>query len=278
MSSILRLAVLVMTIMSGTAAQAEPIARLILRSQPDDFVGQGQSFHHTYPTSGVTAQVRRLANGEPAELVFQLTPAGATYALLFFGTDQLGIAMQVGEYLDAERADFASPGHPGLDVSFQHRGCNQVTGSFTVMDATFTGQTIGSFAARFEQHCEGQPPTLVGFFQYQREGEFEPLVPGFTAIRRTHVVELRARVASLQVALALSPTAFTDATLTAGVSQLRAAHVSELRSTLAQVYQAAGRQPPGYADPNLSAGVAIRSVHISELRAAVMAIEELLLQ
>ncbi len=60
-----------------------------------------------------------------------------TFALLFFGTDALGIPIQPGFYPDAERADFASPGHPGLDVSFQNRGCNTLTGSFTVHEVAF---------------------------------------------------------------------------------------------------------------------------------------------
>src|SRR5205807_1408426 len=38
--------------------------------------------------------------------------------------------------------------------------------SFTITDATFAGNTIQSFAASFEQHCEGQPPALFGTFTY----------------------------------------------------------------------------------------------------------------
>ena len=145
-------------------------AHLTLQSQPGDYIGHGGTFDITY--SSISAQVRRsLASGEPAELLFVvgdvITPAGNTFSTLFFGTDGLGIPMQPGLYQDAQRADFAGAGHPGLDVSFQNRGCNTLTGSFTVTDATFAADhSIVSFSASFEQHCEGATPALFGTFTY----------------------------------------------------------------------------------------------------------------
>jgi len=152
---------------AGQAAAAT--AHLTLQSQPGDFIGQGGNYDITYDNPD--AQVRSsLATGEPAELLFvvgQVTPEPNTFALLFFGTNQLGIPMQPGTYTNAERADFASPGHPGLDVSFQNRGSNTLTGSFTVTDATFSANhTILSFSASFEQHSEGATPALFGTFTY----------------------------------------------------------------------------------------------------------------
>jgi hypothetical protein len=270
----LRVAALVLTVASPAAAQINPAARVVLRSQPGDYIGLGQSVRLIYPDSGpIFPNVIRLVNGEPADLSFSVGNPGETYSTLTFGTYQLGIKMQVGDYPDAERASFASPGHPGLDVSFQHRGCNAIDGSFTVLDATFSGQIVESFAARFEQHCEGGSPALFGLFSYQRQGEFEPLVAGATVIRRIHVVELRARIAALQVALGLPHAAYLDAALPAGVTSLRAEHVSELRSTLSQVYQAAGREAPSYTDPDLSSGMTARRAHVHELREAIIAIE-----
>jgi len=163
-------------------AQATPVARLTLQSQPGDFIGLGGTFDITYTPTNSTfffTEIRKSIGpfpGSPAEVGFQVgTPAGAgseiTLALLFFGTDQLGIPIQPGPYPNAERADFASPGHPGLDVSFQHRGCNEVTGSFTINHFTFSGptifpRTIQTFGTTFEQHCEGAEPALFGSFTY----------------------------------------------------------------------------------------------------------------
>lgn len=162
-------------------ANAAPVAHLTLHSEPGDFIGQGKDFSITYtPATSVSffPEIRRAIGappGQPAELLFVLgtTTSGPdnTFVLLFFGTDQLGIPMQPGVYEDAERADFATPGHPGLDIEFQNRGCNIVTGRFSVEQATFgtdsTGApTIRTFAATFEQHCEGAVPALFGTFTF----------------------------------------------------------------------------------------------------------------
>ncbi len=165
---------------TGSSVQAIPVARLTLHSEPGDFIGQGGEFDLLYnvPSDNVSAQIRRsLPDGSPGELLFVLdSPApGNQSALLFFGTDQLGIPIQPGEYLDAQRADFADPGHPGLDVSFQNRGSNTLTGSFTVLDVRFTtdlsgGLQIASFDATFEQHSEGADPALFGRLRFNASG------------------------------------------------------------------------------------------------------------
>jgi len=157
-----------------------PIAHLTLQSQHGDYIGQGQNFDITYTPENSDyffPQVRRTTLGEPSELLFVLGTVTSgmdnTFALLFFGTDQLGIPIQPGFYANAERADFASSGHPGLDVSFQNRGSNEVTGNFTIYNVSFsqsaaiaTGSPIESFSVSFEQHSEGAIPALFGTFTY----------------------------------------------------------------------------------------------------------------
>lgn len=146
------------------------VGHLTLQSEPGDYIGQGGTFDITY--SDTIAQVRRsLPSGQPAELLFVQGPLGPNdhtpFSSLSFGTDALGIPMQPGVYQDAQRADLAESGHPGLDVDFQDRGCNGLTGSFTVTDATFAADhSIISFSASFEQHCEGAMPALFGTYTY----------------------------------------------------------------------------------------------------------------
>ena len=153
-------------------AQAAPIAQLTLVSEPGDFIGQGGTDNIVYEgTAEISAQIRRtLPTGEPAELLFVLDSAapGNQFATLFFGTDALGIPIQPGLYTDAERADFASAGHPGLDVSFQNRGCNTLIGAFQIDAVSFSQNpdAIETFAVSFEQHCEGAGPALFGRFTY----------------------------------------------------------------------------------------------------------------
>jgi hypothetical protein len=159
------------------------VAHLTLDSQTGDFIGQGHSFDVTYTTPGtqtISAQIRRtLADGSPAELLFlvdQNNPGTNTFGLLFFGTDQLGIPIQPGTYgvpgNTAQRADFAQPGHAGLDVSWQNRGSNTLTGNYTINAVTFLRDSsnvlrIATFDVTFEQHSEGATPALFGHFTFQ---------------------------------------------------------------------------------------------------------------
>lgn len=58
-------------------------------------------------------------------------------------------------YTDVQRASFATPPHPGLDVSGDGRGCNEVSGSFTVIEYEKDAGTgeVTRFAASFVQYC-----------------------------------------------------------------------------------------------------------------------------
>jgi hypothetical protein len=142
-------------------------------------IGQGGNYDLTYPgTNGdpLGASIMGFLRGLPSLVDFGMgsfTPAANTLAFLSFSTDALGIPMQPGTYTNAQR-DSSSPGPPGLQVSFQNRGCNTISGSFVVTDFSFVGpplnETITSFSASFEQHCEGETPALFGTFTYNANG------------------------------------------------------------------------------------------------------------
>jgi len=169
-------------------ASATSIAHLTLKSEPGDFIGQGGSFDITYtPLNSMFFSVSVLPPAPiPSFVQFVLgtvtSGSDNTFAIVDFSTTQLGITIQPGLYVDAQRAPFANPGHPGLDVSFQNRGCNTLTGSFSVGEAAFSpdGMTIETFAATFEQHCEGFTPALFGSFQFDASGA--SLVPEPTGL------------------------------------------------------------------------------------------------
>jgi len=178
-------AIFVMTCCVCTNLHAAGIAQLTLHSDPGDSIGLGQSFaiaYHEGTSAFFFADVRRTIGGppgQPAEIDFALgtVTGGAdnTFASLFFGTDQLGIPLAPGSYPNAQRADFAAPGFAGLDVSFQNRGCNTITGSLVVTQAVFGvdsggNPTIQRFAASFVQHCEGAVPALHGTFYFDASG------------------------------------------------------------------------------------------------------------
>lgn len=160
-------------------------ARLVLDSDPGDPIGEGQHYELDYSseTSQVfSLEVWALVDGQPSFAYFSLGELDAmpsTFADLYFDTTMLDTPLRPGSFLDAQRAPFAAPGHPGLDVSFQFRGSNQLTGQFTIDSVTFTtdaqGQpTLETFAVRFEQHTDGAEPALRGSFRYDARAVPEP--------------------------------------------------------------------------------------------------------
>ena len=188
------LLVTLLAVLSAPASAQTPTARLELQSQPGDWIGQGGTFDLTYqlPTDTLSAQIRRTLPSGPAELLWVLDSpaAGNQFALVFFGTDGLGIPIQPGTYPNARRADFAPPGHPGLDISFQNRGSNTLTGSFVIEYVTFNAAKtqIESFRATFEQHSEGAAPALFGTFTYHvpEPGSMSAVLVGALALARRH--------------------------------------------------------------------------------------------
>jgi hypothetical protein len=73
-----------------------------------------------------------------------------------------GQTLVPGTYLDAHRYPFNGTG-PGLSLVGNGRGCNTLTGSFTVINAVFgPNNYVQTFDATFEQHCEGLPEAARG--------------------------------------------------------------------------------------------------------------------
>src|SRR5262249_50120232 len=120
---------------------AYPSTLLYLNSAPGDFVGQGEQrvitsasgffAAHADGVGGLQVSVVGFGNG-PFWQVSVAPPSGATLA--------------PGTYESAAR--FASPAGPGLDVSGESRGCDFVSGRFTVHEVVFDGDGgVVAFAA-----------------------------------------------------------------------------------------------------------------------------------
>jgi hypothetical protein len=137
---------------------ASGLTQIDFVSDPGDYVGGGQTFSLT-----------------PADGSIVATPSGSGVSINFLGTPFVspktfwnlifvpieGATLTPGNYPSAQRWPFQSPKRPGLSISGDGRGCNSLTGRFTVYEATFdsAGQ-IFAFAADAEQHCEGAAPAL----------------------------------------------------------------------------------------------------------------------
>jgi hypothetical protein len=85
----------------------------------------------------------------------QVQISGNTWWFMDFAAPA-GQALAVGSYQGATRYPFQAPGNPGLSLFGDGRGCNTVTGSFEVLEASFGPfGWVERFHATFEQHCEG---------------------------------------------------------------------------------------------------------------------------
>ena len=101
----------------------------------------------------------------------------------------------------------------------------------------------------------------------------DPIVPGVTPIKAVHFTELRTRIDALRSAAGLPRFSWTDPALRSGVTRVRRVHLLELRSALAEAYRATARAAPRWTDASPSSGTPIRALHVTELRAAVLALE-----
>jgi hypothetical protein len=177
------LAALVILLATSNMQAATPIATLVLHSQPGDFIGQGGTFNEVYPQPGdphpaIAPAIGPRVNGLPAWIFFVLGGTNNVTDLLAtvnIATNQLGVPLEPGTYLNAQRAPDATPGHPGLNIEFDSRGCDVITGNFTVTDAVYAADgTVSSLAFSFEQHCEGAMPALFGTFTYNANATVIP--------------------------------------------------------------------------------------------------------
>jgi hypothetical protein len=130
------------------------------QGDPNDWVSFG--VHKTYVNSSsaftmtgtVTSVVRFTASGLRDSWEVDLAPVS-------------GQTLTVGTYTDAQRTPFRAAGHPGIDAYGDGRGCNQVAGSFTVLDiGTDAAGNVTNLSATFEQHCDGLAAALRGTIHY----------------------------------------------------------------------------------------------------------------
>lgn len=110
-------------------------------------------------------------NAATNSIAIHLDPSGQSQGLwwdLDFDSRQLGTDLLPGVYEMAERAPFASPDHPGLEVTGDGRGCNTLTGRFQVhyFELAPGNMKIQRALVSFEQHCEGGTNMLSGCVRY----------------------------------------------------------------------------------------------------------------
>ena len=160
------------------------VLNLTLWSPPDDRFSDQIDWYLGFDTelgSTVHAQVwRYLPNGEPGVLVFNAsnvvvqspdTPASITRTSLMFGTDQLGIPVQVGTYPDADRDSIISGDRAGLSLSYGSSGYSALTGRFIIHSLAYSNAAPGdyqveSFRASFVIDAQYSRPETHGELEF----------------------------------------------------------------------------------------------------------------
>jgi hypothetical protein len=158
---------LVLTILAGAAnaspSQLAQSGTLTMTSDAGDYIGQGLAYSYATPTNVFFATTRSWQGENNEVSVTMRTDAASTdYWVLEFAAPP-GQTLTPGTYTDAVRVVSQGVSQPGLDVWGMGRGCNALSGSFTVSDAAFGPYGyVQSFHVTFEQHCEGHVAALRG--------------------------------------------------------------------------------------------------------------------
>ncbi|SIO19312.1 hypothetical protein SAMN05444166_2918 [Singulisphaera sp. GP187] len=150
---------------SLTTAAAQTDVTMV--SQPGDFVGAGQTYNFGTSNSTIGATVMSGGVYTNTVAISVSTPGGEYWTLHFAAPNQARLLP--GVYNGATRWPFQSTNTPGLDVSGDGRGSNNLFGSFTVTQALYDASgNIVAFAASFEQHSESPTaPALTGQVAYR---------------------------------------------------------------------------------------------------------------
>jgi hypothetical protein len=126
---------------------------------PSDFISLGQSY--SYDSSN--AAVDLFSSTNPVELRVSSPPFPNevhfwTLVLQAYPNNRL----DPGVYSGAARWPFQDK-QPGLSLHGDGRGCNTLTGAFTVISSSYGPDGhLTALHATFEQHCEGSAAALTG--------------------------------------------------------------------------------------------------------------------
>ncbi|MEV7076354.1 hypothetical protein ACIQJT_26575 [Streptomyces sp. NPDC091972] len=148
-------------LLSGTEAHALPVTEgsFTFSGDEDDYISGGRSY--AYATA---SQDRMNVSGSSDNGVVTVSVDGANgdWWTLDLAAPS-GKALTPGTYTGATRYPFNDAPEPGLSLSGNGRGCNQLTGTFTVSAVEFGPQGyVKKLDADFVQHCEGGTPAARG--------------------------------------------------------------------------------------------------------------------
>ncbi len=128
---------------------------LTFDSEPGDYIGQG--IQETWHLEDGTIT----ASGTPETVSVNFDGGPTNWRLSFDAPD--GTELAPGTYEAATRHPFNADDVPGLSVAGSGRGCNTLTGSFTVGHIAWAPDgSLDSFSAEFTQRCDSSTGELHG--------------------------------------------------------------------------------------------------------------------
>jgi hypothetical protein len=132
-----------------------PRTQVRFHGDSSDYITGGRSYSFDLYNAAITFS-RNFAGGVSVSI------SGDTW-WTFDAATPAGTTFQRGAYKNAQRYPFQEAGRPGLSLSGDGRGCNSLTGRFTVHKVKFDGNGNPKVAdISFEQRCEGGKPAAYG--------------------------------------------------------------------------------------------------------------------
>ena len=178
-----------MTVITPSLLAATTHTGLKYVSTSGDYIGGGKSDTLTPPGATVTV------NGDARAVHVGVTDPSNWWYLDFVAPESAMLTK--GSYPAATRYPFQGPKEPGLSMSGNGRGCNQLKGWFRVREYVRDTKTgaVKSLAIDYLQNCEVTGPPLYGAIRYN--SKFALKVPTTAAIAGPDFATLELRNAVL---------------------------------------------------------------------------------
>lgn len=145
-----------MTTNNSATATSTAVAPNSIKLQSDsgDYIGRGRTWEYS----------RKVAS-------IGVTPTGNRLAVSVLGDENWSgdfvlpsalTSLTAGTYNNLTRYSFHNASVGGLNWSGDGRGCNTLSGSITISNATYVSGVLQALDLSFEQHCEGSAAALRG--------------------------------------------------------------------------------------------------------------------
>jgi len=131
-------------------------------NHPSDYIGLGRRYSIRSPRGTLL-----LSGGIDFLASYWVEIPGASYWSGDFSTPRGTPVLRPGTYHNARRWPFHDAA-PGMDISGDHRGCNDLGGRFTIHElARAPDGFLSALHVTFEQHCEFEEAAIRGEFRFR---------------------------------------------------------------------------------------------------------------